>query len=224
MNRREFLLPLLAATVLLLGWKTYRAWSEPPGDGRLAAAARPVQASGASAGDAPPEADLSAAAVATIVGRPVFRPDRKPFRPEEAGTGVPARNYEAELSRYMLLGVVLQGDSRKAVVVGKGQVKPERWDLGIGDAIPGFTVKEVDPDGVTLAADGKEFLLPLYAGAPKAPVQGQIRTEGAPLRAPGPAAGPVQPRIMQGVAPSQQFVPPPGAAGQRPPPVNMQRR
>ncbi len=218
MSRRGLLLPLLAAAVLLLGWKTYRVWTEDLAVGGITPAARPAQASGASAGDALPEADLSAAA-ATIVARPVFRPDRHPFRPEEAAAGLPARNYEAELARYMLLGVVLQADSRKAVVVMKGQTRSERWDVGAGDAIPGFTVKEVNPDGVTLSADGKEFLLPLFAGGPKTPAQGPPRTDGMPAL----TSAPVLPRAPQGVPPPQPIVRPPGAVGQQPA-VNPQRR
>ncbi len=212
MSRRGLALSVLAAASLLLGWKTYRAWTEPPAAGVLPTAARPAQESSATAGYVPADADLSAAA-ATIAARPVFRPDRKPFRPEEAAAGPPARNHQAELARYLLLGVVLQADTRKAVVVTKGQAKVERWELDVGDSIPGFTVKEIETDGVTLSADGKEFLLPLFAGGPKAPAPGPARTDAAPAARVAPAPGQPATGVPHPAPRPQQVMRPPGAVG-----------
>ena len=58
-----------------------------------------------------------------------------------------------------------------------------------GDALPGFTVKEVGVEGLLLTADGREFLLPLYAGAPTA-AGGAVRTETIRRNAPPPAPAP----------------------------------
>jgi hypothetical protein len=142
--------------------------------------------------------DLSAP-VASIVARPLFRPDRKAYR--EEAVQVPRRNYEAELTRFKLLGVLLLGKDRKGIVVGKGGTgREERWEVMPGDSLPGFTVKEIGTDGVTLTADGREFLLPLYAGAPKGPTgQPPARTMGA--SSPGQPATPAQPTA--GAAPGQ---------------------
>jgi hypothetical protein len=147
---------------------------------------------GISQDEAPAPPDLSAPVV-SIVARPVFRPDRKPFREEAAQ--VPTRNYEAELAQFTLLGVLLQGADKKGVVVGKGAAgRDTRWEVGPGDSLPGFTVKDVGADGMTLAADDREFLLPLYAGGPKAPAgRGPVRTETGPPQPATPVAQPAPP-------------------------------
>jgi hypothetical protein len=170
--------------------------------------------------DAPGKASYIGSGLSTVVARPVFRPDRKPF--QEGSADVPLRNYEAELSQYTVLGVLMAGDERKAVVVSKGANKGERWEVGTGDSLAGFTVKEVGEDGLIVTADDREFTLPLYAGGPKAVGRTPLRTEVAPARSPArrkpptsakpapktgrsapPAVSPLQASPPSGVAPSQ---------------------
>ena len=135
---------------------------------------------------------------AAVTARPLFRPDRQPFR--EDGPGASGRNYEMELSRYTLIGVLGFGDAPFGVVVekagnvvGKAGTKGERWEVRKGDPLAGFKVKEVGMEGLLLTADGREFLLPLYAGPPTA-ATGAVRTEttrrdaSQPTAAPGSAA------------------------------------
>jgi hypothetical protein len=195
MSRTGLWIPLLALAALFFGWRAYEAWTGPLGAvGPLPpnAAAVPI---GVTQEEAPPPLELSAP-VASIVARPVFRADRRPFR-EETAAQTPKRNYDAELSRFTLLGVLLLGRDRKGVVVSKGATgREERWEVVPGDSLPGFTVKEVGADGVTLTADNNDFLLPLYAGGPKTqPGQAPVRTDVAPPRPPvaapqPPVAGP----------------------------------
>ena len=73
---------------------------------------------------------------------------------------------------------------------------------GAGDELPGFTVKKVNPDGLTLEADGREFTLPLYAGGPNAAQGATLRTvvtpaqpnaQQQPKNAVSPAPGPAVP-------------------------------
>jgi hypothetical protein len=142
--------------------------------------------------------------VAAVAARPIFRPDRQPFR--EQGSGASGRNYESELSRYTLLGVLGFGDAPVGVVVGKAGNKGERWEVRKGDPLPGFTVEEVGMEGLRLTADGREFLLPLYAGPPTTARPVTSPTSAAPAR---PAAATFLP------APAQTIPPPP--AGARPP-------
>lgn len=224
MKRPGFLIFVMALAALTFGWRAYQAWTEPT----AAAARQPpgpeVVPIGSSPEEAPHVSDLSAP-VASILARPVFRPDRQPFR--EAVVTVPARNYEQELSRFTLLGVLLLGDTQKAVITGKSPGRPERYEIGIGESLPGFEVKEIQQEGVLLTADGKEFLLPLYAGAPKVQGSGSLRTELQPHQAPAasaPAASsrpPAAPaRAESGTAPTRvgtagampTRVPPPAAA------------
>ncbi|MGZ8463698.1 MAG: hypothetical protein ACXWWT_12780 [Candidatus Deferrimicrobiaceae bacterium] len=164
----------LSLLALLFGWETRQALRATPGVQDNAATAQVGSwQPGVSAPDphSPPDPTPASSAVAA---RPLFRPDRQPFR-EEAG-GASARNYEAELSRYALLGVLAVGDAPYGVVVGMGGQKGERWEVKGGDSLQGFTVKEVEVEGLRLTADGREFLLPLYAGAPTA-AGGAVRTE-----------------------------------------------
>jgi hypothetical protein len=202
MSRPGFLIPVLALAALFFGWRAYDAWTGPLGAVGPPPSNPPAVPIGVSKEEAPPPLDLSAPVV-SIVARPVFRQDRKPFR-EETAT-IPKRNYEAELARFTLLGVLLLGKDRKGIVVGKGGTgKEERWEVNPGDSLPGFVVKEVGAEGVMLSADDREFLLPLYAGGPKVlPGQGPVRTEVAPPRPPAASAQPAPAR-------------PPGAS---PPPV-----
>jgi len=88
------------------------------------------------------------------------------------------------------------GDEKKAIVVSKGSGATDRWEVKAGDSLADFTVKEVGLDGLVLAADGREFTLPLYAGGPKSVGVAPLRTEVAPAPSPAkpqppPAARPV---------------------------------
>jgi hypothetical protein len=216
---------------LLFGWKTQQALEAvPAGADNAVTAATGSWQPGVPALDPPPPPDTTQTAAA-IAARPLFRPDRQPFR-EQTGASA-ARNYETELSRFTLLGVLAFGEVPVGVVAGKTGNKTDRWELKAGDALPGFTVKEVGMDGLLLTADGREFLLPLYAGPPTA-AAGALRTE-IPRRdaaTPGPAPGsavpakppappaPAVPSRPAGVAPAP---PAPGVSPaplpSRPPPI-----
>jgi hypothetical protein len=209
--------PAIAALALFLlafffGWETLQALRAAPG-GQDNAATPAAWQHGAAAPDPPSPPDPMPAAGA-VTARPLFRPDRQPFREQAAGAS--ARNYEAELSRYSLLGVLGFGDAPYGVVVGKGGSKGERWEVKVGDALPGFTVKEVGVEGLSLAADGREFLLPLYAGAPPA-AGSAVRTETTRRNAPPPASAP------QAAAPAPASVAPPPVSG-RPLPSPLSNR
>jgi general secretion pathway protein N len=207
MNRPGFLMPVLLLAALFFGWRSYEAWTGPGGAVRLPPSSSPVAPIGISPAEAPPAMDLSAP-VLSIMARPLFRPDRRPF--QETAVTVPARNYDQELSRFTLLGVLLLGDAKKAVITGKAPGRPERYEVGPGESLPGFEVKEIQQEGVLLMADGKEFLLPLYAGGPKVQGTGGLRTETRPPLAPpaSPSAGQARPQAAPappetGAAPAQ---------------------
>jgi hypothetical protein len=221
MSRPGFLIPVLALAALFFGWRAYDAWTGSSGAVGSPPPNPPAVPIGVSQEEAPPPPDLSAPVV-SIVARPVFRPDRKPFR--EDAVAIPKRNYEAELARFTLLGVLLLGKDRKGIVVGKGGTgKEERWEVMPGDSLPGFTVKDVGAEGVMLSADDREFLLPLYAGGPKVlQGQGSVRTEVAPPRPPAASAQPAAarpPGASPLPAPAGQAgtVRPPGEAASSPP-------
>jgi len=220
----------LSLLALLFGWETRQALLGPPG-GQDNAARAPIGVwqPGASAPDPQPPLDPAPAAAA-VAARPLFRSDRQPFR-EQVAAQAPARNYDSEIARFMLLGVFGFGEGPVGVVTGKTGNKTDRWELKAGDTLPGFTVKEVGMDGLRLTTDGREFLLPLFAGAPTA-AGGALRTEAtrggaaqtaaapgstaaskpaasgagtvpaaSPAPAPAPAPPPAQPRIQPRTVP-----------------------
>ena len=183
----------LSLLALLFGWETRQAMRTTPGGQDNAAAARTGSwQPGLPTPDPQPPPDPGPM-VSAVSARPLFRPDRQPFREQTAGVSI--RNYEAELSRYTLLGVLSFGDVPFGVVVGKIGNKGERWEVKKGDSFQGFRVEGVGMEGLRLTADGKEFLLPLYAGPPTA-ATGVLRTEAPrrdaafPTPAPGSAAPP----------------------------------
>ena len=208
MKRHALATLALSLLALLFGWETLRALrGVPGGQDNAATVTVGTWQPGVSASDPQPPPDLAPAA-ADVAARPLFRADRQPFR-EQAASQVPARNYETELSRFTLLGVLGFGDGPVGVVTGKTGNKTDRWELKAGDTLPGFTVKEIGVEGMRVTADGREFLLPLYAGPPPA-AAGAVRTEiprraaAPPPAAPGspvsakpaalPAPAPAQPR------------------------------
>ncbi len=101
------------------------------------------------------------------------------------GYGITRRNCPATRCS----GCLVSGTRRIGVVVGKGGNKEERWEVKKGDSLQGFAVKEVGMDGLRLTADGKEFLLPLYAGPPTA-AGGAVRTGTTRRDAAQPVAAP----------------------------------
>jgi len=192
MRRPALFILGFALLALFFGWETRQAWLAPPavGDNAAQAPAGTWQP-GAPIPDPPPPQDVAGMAAA-VAARPLFRPDRQPFKVTPASV-MPQRNYEAELSRFSLLGILAIGDQPKGIVVGKAGAQAERWELVSGDSLPGFTVKEVRPDGLLVTADDREFLLPLYAGPPTAVKGGPVRTE-APRKESTPASAPAPPR------------------------------
>lgn len=206
MNRTGFWILLFAAASVFFGWETYRAWEGPVLPGKEAPEGKPFPLP--SAGDIPkaPAGNAQYAGLSSVIARPVFRPDRRPF--QGASGAVPQRNHEAELARYTVLGVLMTGDERKAVVVSNAPGNAGRWEVGAGDDLPGFTVKEVGPDGIVLTADDREFSLPLYAGGPKGPGGGVFRTETGPAP-PRSVPGAVRPPAPAVATPSPQHEQPP---------------
>lgn len=229
MNRPTLWILVFASATIFFGVKTYRALTGPvlPGEVPPAGAALSPPSTAMQPQTAPEKAAFTG--LSSLLARPVFRPDRRPYQGE--GAENPQRNYESELSRYTVLGVLTMGDKMVALVVGTGASKGERWEVGAGDSLPGFTVKEVSLDGLVLTADDREFPLPLYAGGPKGGGRTPVRTEVSsrpakasqpktvrstvppPRRPPGPGttALPGAPGAASAPAPSKMISPPTGS-------------
>jgi len=200
MRKPALLAVALAFLALFFGWETWRAWRAPlPAADNGARSPGVLWQPSATIPDPspPPEAGSILAAIAA---RPLFRADRKPFG-EGGGS---SRAYEQELSRFSLIGILVIGNDQKAVVVSKTGTRSDRWEVKAGDSLPGFKVKEIRSDGIALTADGREFLLPLYAGGPTA-TGGALRTD-------------VQRR--DGAAAPQPAISPPTSSPARPAPAS----
>ncbi len=201
MKKPTLLLALLCSLAVFFGWKTQEAWLAP-----LAAvdnAGRsPVDVRNPGLTWPDPSPPDTAAAVASVAARPLFRPDRQPFRDAAGGFG---RNYDAELSRLSLIGVLTFGGDLKGLVVAKGSPDSDRLEVKKGDSLHGFKVKEVRIDGLVITAGGKEFLLPLYAGGPSG-AAASIRTEvpkAGSVKAPVPVPKPVAPSVQSQPVPAR---------------------
>jgi len=205
MTRTARWIPILLAAILFLGWRTYRAWTESVLPGEAAPRGESVLPGGPAYPEPAGGADTAAYAVSVIQSRPLFRPDRSPY--SESGAAVPGRNYEAELSRFTILGVLFLDGERKAIVSDRNSAGSGSREVGAGDTLEGFTVKEVEADGMVMEADGRSFTLPLYGGAPKGGGAAPARP-GSPPRAVDPRT-PATPAVSQGTPPVPPGVPAP---------------
>lgn len=178
MNRTATWIAMLSLAAILFGWQAYKAWTGP----LLPEVSPPEEETEALRTKSSLEKEVPGGnppiSIASIIARPLFRPDRSPY--QENGAVLPGRNYQAELSRLTVLGVLLLGEEQKAVITDKTPGQSNRWEVGSGDTIPGFVVTEVLEDGVLLEADGRTFTLPLYGGAPPSSGRNPVRTETAP--------------------------------------------
>jgi hypothetical protein len=94
------------------------------------------------------------AAYAAIVERPLFVPSRRP--PPDVTSSIEGR--------YRLLGIVGAGAKRRAFVADGTR----RIEVGEGDAIDGWTVKEIEQDRVLLTSPaGDAAALKLARAAPE---------------------------------------------------------
>jgi hypothetical protein len=218
MRSPYLLVAALVALALFFGWEARQALDEPvAGADNAARASGPPWQPALTPPNPPPPPEVGPL-IAVVTARPLFRRDRQPFR--EGSAGAAARNYDAELSRYTLLGVLSFGKELTALVVSKTGGRTDRWEVKAGETIPGFTVKEVRPDGLLVTADDREFQLPLYAGSPTA-AGGAVRTEGGRV-APPPAAAPASAGTAQ--PPPVAAPPAPTARPQPATPVSPRER
>jgi hypothetical protein len=217
MRKPALLSAALAFLALFFGWETWRAWQAPlPESGNGPRSPETFWQPGVIISDPPPPPEVGPL-IATVTTRPLFRADRQPFGAGGGSSGA----YEQELSRLSLIGILVIGDEQKGLVVRKVGNRTDRWEVKAGDSLPGFTVKEVKTDGLALTADGREFLLPLYAGAP--PAGEAVRTDsrrrdaapGTPAAAPSPGASPPRPGGVT-MLPGQFGAPPRPAPGNAP--------
>lgn len=130
--------------------------SRPTGEIESPAASAPQPAK-APAAPAIPDASRTAAWSATLLGRPLFAPDRRPV------AGVVAGPVAHETALPRLSGIVLSPNLRFAIFEGDHATRA--IVVADGAAIAGWTVAAIEPETVTLARDGSPSvtLRPRYA-------------------------------------------------------------
>jgi hypothetical protein len=131
-------------------------WLAPPIPATRAVAARSAAPTAPAMAGLPPLTNFAA-----TVERPLFSPSRRP------AASAPAAAPGTE-SRYRLLGIVASGTKKTAFVADNAR----RAELGVGDTLDGWTVKEIRQDRVTLASPTGEMVLKLKT-APAEPVKSQ---------------------------------------------------
>jgi hypothetical protein len=102
----------------------------------------------------PPERET----FASVIERPIFRPDRKPEPPpdeEQAASATPETN--AQLDTMDLTGVLITPAIVSAWVKDPAQPKLRR--VRIGDDFEGWSVREILEDRVLLERQGEEYAL-----------------------------------------------------------------
>jgi len=104
---------------------------------------------------------------------PLFRSDRRPYT-EAAGArrGTSMRNWPGSPDRDHGDRGRHEGNRGEQGVLQHGAL-----EVKVGDDLPGFKVKAIRTEGLAVTAEGREFLLPLYAGPPTAAGGGPVRTE-----------------------------------------------
>jgi hypothetical protein len=129
----------------------------------LQESAGPVRATAASSlQDAPAIAALPPLAeFSATTERPLFAPSRRPS-PGAAPPGASAIE-----SRYRLQGLVIAGNSRRALVaeIASGR----RFEVGEGEAIEGWIVRRIERNAITLASPSGEATLTLRGTGGAAP-------------------------------------------------------
>jgi hypothetical protein len=124
-----------------------------------------------------------------VVARPLFTPTRRPA-PAQQVAAAPTFNR----GQFQLLGVIIAGNSKTAMLREKASGKIHRVDLG--REVNGIKVASIERDTVTLAQGGETEVVPLQVqkAAAAAAVASTAGAAGPFAQAPGqPIAHPVPP-------------------------------
>ncbi len=158
--------------LLLMQWKD---WPPPPSRAGLGADAQQNVETTPSA-ESDPLAKLEPADpkehYASVIERPLFRPDRKPEEPEQPDAAPEPEPMQATaLDGIDLSAVLLTPQAASAWV--KGPKDPELRRIRTGEDFDGWMVKEILADRVVLERQGEEDALILrdYVNMPPPPVR-----------------------------------------------------
>ena len=155
------LAPILIAAalagVLMLQWLN---WPPPLTAERTAAPTAQEAAGGSDTGEDPatqPQLPGDRESYASILERPIFRPDRKPEPPDDQPEDMPPASDKSALDALDLTAVLITPALVSAWIEAPGKPKPQR--LRIGDDLDGWQVREIRDDRVLLERQGETYPL-----------------------------------------------------------------
>ena len=150
-----------------------------------------------------------------VVARPLFTPTRRPA-PAQQVAAAPTFNR----GQFQLLGVIIAGNSKTAMLREKASGKIHRVDLG--REVNGIKVASIERDAVTLAQGGETEVVPLQvqkaaAAAAVASTAGAAgpfaqAAPGQPVAHPAPPGAPPQQPAHPAAPPAPFQLPPASAA------------
>jgi len=199
---------LLAGQIALTWGAALRPVAVAPRPPTAASAPAPEHEKGARRGDkgGPHTPQTPEAMVATVGEKDLFDPSRRgPSEDAVAAAAVPRQTDPPP--GVTLVGVSIIGHDREAFMNDPAQGAGSQRRLRLGDDVGGYTVKAIEPDGVTLSSPSGDLVtMALTLEKGKAPTPGRPAT---PVR--NPAAGATSP------AAGVQTTSPAAGSGPRPP-------
>jgi hypothetical protein len=238
MGRWTIVNALLALFVALLGFQIVRTWARglppievPPPSATPPAAPEPHEKGKRAADKAGAHGPQTAPVlVAAIADKDLFDPSRKAPPPDEVKT-TDAPPVTKPPDGVTVVGVRIFGKDREVFVQDASQQPAVGRRLRPGDQVAGYTVKAIEPTGITLTSPSGD-LVPLAltidkgkAGPPGAPGAPRPPVPARPPQAPAmasPAAGVQGSSPAAGVAVKPATPPTPSPPGVAPPPGQPQ--
>lgn len=144
---------------------------------------------------APPAETQSPAEFAeTVLGRPLFRADRKPYVTADQDVST------APIDLPRLTGILLASDVKRAIFAPDGSDKP--IVVSEGESVGSWRVQEIAPDSVTMTGpDGTRRIRPKFAANAVPATPPDIAAPAPePAAAPAPRTGPLPQVPKRGAA------------------------
>jgi type II secretory pathway component PulC len=146
----RFAVVLIAASMAVIAWT-----SSPMDLQSIGQVSRPTKAPQTG----PPASNSMVATVnpsyPAIAARPLFYPSREPWLPPPPAQPAPVSTAPSPLTNYALVGVIVSGHTRSALIKPPGGNKT--ITLGEGQELGGWTLQEITRDRLRFAAGNASY-------------------------------------------------------------------
>ncbi|MFZ7111141.1 MAG: hypothetical protein ACOWYE_05615 [Desulfatiglandales bacterium] len=157
---------ILALCTVLAGTAAYRVWTQEERTDPGAPPDRIAEKAVKPAATSRPNLMMREASYAVIAEKNLFTPDRQEKLTEEPESVKKTASPRVLGRNITLYGVIIMGDSQKALVTNLGR-KPDEpantW-VSVGDALDNFTVAAIDSESILLKAGTEEHKVLLFDG------------------------------------------------------------